>query len=48
MIAWMLTFLFFILLLAFGEIAVNFYLTKFVHSAHEFEDEYVESTVMEN
>ena len=47
MITWMLAFLFFILIVAFGEIAANMYLTKLVHSP-QFEDEITDSTVKEN
>ena len=48
MIIWMLAFLFFILLLASGEIAANVYLTKLVHSSLDVEDEIVDSAAMDN
>ena len=44
----MLAFLFFILLLASGEIAANVYLTKLVHSSLDVEDEIVDSAAMDN
>ena len=44
MITWMLAFLFYILILVFGETAANFYLTKFVQPAEAHE----EATVKEN
>ena len=48
MITWLLVFLFFMLLLAFGEIAVNIFLTKMVHPVHKSEDVTVHSTAKEN
>ena len=48
MIIWMLAFLFFILLLASGEIAANVYLTKLVHSSIDVEEEIVNSAATEN
>ena len=48
MLPWILTFLFFILLLVFGELATNIYLSKLMNSSHHNEDTAVNANVIEN